>query len=488
MFKAKLFLLLSVVLILFMVFLLSGCDTEKEDNLTLEIEVEGPGEVSGRGIYPEGEEVTVEATPDERQEFIGWHKDGEKVSSNLNYHFEINQDTRFKAVFEDKESDNEVTEEYFTLEIDVEGPGEVKIKDPEELSEKEAFSKSREIPVLEGEKVTLKAIPDEGNKLVSWRVGESSCHISSEPKYRTFEIVRDNQLAAIFVSKDIYKETETEKNKGDIQFTCPILKEVIQRKLNKKVITKEDMRELENIEIVNMIEVETELQGDLKSSLHPIGSLEGLQYAENLVNLFMVFPGRDLSPLSELDNLKEIRIQNISCNLKDLSPISDLEKLEILDTGWTAVEDISPVSTLDSLKELRITTTKEINDISPLSNLNQLEVLQLSTPSEMAAGISSTYNISSLSGLEENLKVLKLDGNIIKDEDNLSNFTNLEVLSLGRCDINEFSFLSELRNLESLERIDLRDTELNRKAMKYIKELKEEGVKVHYTEHLAPKQ
>ena len=112
MFRARYYLLLSVVLIIFMFLLISGCDTETEENFTLEIDVDGSGEVSGSGTYPEGKEVTVEAAPDERQEFVGWHKDGEKVSSDLNYQLEINQDTQLKAIFEDKENsedeDNEI--------------------------------------------------------------------------------------------------------------------------------------------------------------------------------------------------------------------------------------------------------------------------------------------------------------------------------------------------------------------------------------------
>jgi len=194
----------------------------------------------------------------------------------------------------------------------------------------------------------------------------------------------------------------------------------------------------------------------------------------------------DLSPISELENLKKLKNQTLSCNLKDLSPVSGLKNLEVIDTGWVHVDNISPVSELNNLKELRITTTSEIDSMAPLSNLDQLEALQLKTPADMAYGPPSTYNMSSLTGSKENLRVLILSGNKIREESYLANLTNLEVLDIGRCDINDFSFLAELRDLENLQRVELRRSKLDYEAVEYIEKLKEEGIEVPYHEHLTP--
>jgi len=456
--KAKLVILLSVVLTLFMVFLISGCDTDTEENLTLEIDVDGSGEVSGSGTYPEGEEVTVEATPKKKSEFIGWHKDGEKVSSDSNYHFEIHQGTQLKAVFEDKENNNEDTEEYFTLDLNKEGVGII-------------FG-SGTYP--KGKEVTARVREFERHEFIGWyKDGEK---VSSDSRYR-FEIHQDTRLKAVFKDTENGEKIKEKYGEDVVYFKCNVLEEVIKNKLNiEGKVKKEDMKKVEGILPQDMIPHESD---DPKVPIKKIISFEGLQYAKNLEKMHFSFVADDLSPLSELDNLRVINTRR-SGYLKDLTPISNLDNLEILHIDYSSVEDLSPVSELGSLKELRITTSSEINDISPLSNLKQLEILDLGDCFD-SVRTPSTYELSSLSGLEENLKKLRLDGNYIKDKSYLANFTNLEVLELMGCGLNDFSFLTGLKDIKSLKRVDLVHNKLDDKAMEYIKELKKEGIEVIYT-------
>ncbi|UMZ75253.1 leucine-rich repeat domain-containing protein [Natranaerofaba carboxydovora] len=74
-----------------------GCAPEYE--VEVQADPEDAGEISGEGTYEEGEEVTVEAEPDEGYEFEGWYKDGERVSQDQDYEFEIEESKELVAGF-----------------------------------------------------------------------------------------------------------------------------------------------------------------------------------------------------------------------------------------------------------------------------------------------------------------------------------------------------------------------------------------------------
>lgn len=60
------------------------------------------GTVSGKGVYKNGDEVTVTATvnSDDGYEFKGWQENGETVSENLTYEFKADGDRTLTALFE----------------------------------------------------------------------------------------------------------------------------------------------------------------------------------------------------------------------------------------------------------------------------------------------------------------------------------------------------------------------------------------------------
>ncbi|UMZ74070.1 InlB B-repeat-containing protein [Natranaerofaba carboxydovora] len=104
---------ISIVIsvIVFTVFI-AGCapeekaeDEKNKNNLNkYQVEVQADpeyaGEITGEGTYEEGAEVKIEAEPEEGYEFVNWEKDGEKVSNQLDYQFEINENVTIKAKFE----------------------------------------------------------------------------------------------------------------------------------------------------------------------------------------------------------------------------------------------------------------------------------------------------------------------------------------------------------------------------------------------------
>ncbi|ACB84629.1 leucine-rich repeat domain-containing protein [Natranaerobius thermophilus] len=76
---------------------MTGCTPEYE--VEIQADPEEAGEIEGEGTYEEGEEVTVEAEPNEGYEFKKWEKEGEEVSQDQEYKFEIEESIELVAEF-----------------------------------------------------------------------------------------------------------------------------------------------------------------------------------------------------------------------------------------------------------------------------------------------------------------------------------------------------------------------------------------------------
>ena len=102
---------------------MAGCAQEYE--VEVQADPEDAGEIKGEGTYEEGEEVTVEAKPEEGYEFLGWEINGDKVSEDKNYDFEISDDKQFEAIFEKEhaiETESVHLEKVSTLPPGIAGP------------------------------------------------------------------------------------------------------------------------------------------------------------------------------------------------------------------------------------------------------------------------------------------------------------------------------------------------------------------------------
>lgn len=71
----------------------------------------GPGSVAGAGIFDNGTQVTVIATPDAEASFVGWRKNGTTtiISTNASYTFTLNELTDLVAVFRSNAAAQEYT-------------------------------------------------------------------------------------------------------------------------------------------------------------------------------------------------------------------------------------------------------------------------------------------------------------------------------------------------------------------------------------------
>ena len=143
-------------------------------------------ELSGDGVYKLGEEVTlgIEILEENEYEFLGWEdtREGEIVSEEKNYSFNIEEDSYFIGVLEEKEIEVE-----YSLEISIIGMGEVDI-DPDKDEYKE------------GEEITLEAIPSED--FIKWK-GDIDVLEDIESSSNTFSINDNISLEAHFEEEEI---------------------------------------------------------------------------------------------------------------------------------------------------------------------------------------------------------------------------------------------------------------------------------------------
>ncbi len=155
----------------------------------------------------------------------------------------------------------------------------------------------------------------------------------------------------------------------------------------------------------------------------------------------------DLSPLSNLAELESLDI-DIQCDCSpDLSFIANLSQLENLDITVGSEVDLSPLGGLNQLRKISIDTwTGDAIDLSFLRKLNCLEevtvtrccaIENLSLFQDMPylkrlyVAYVDDGDLSYLAGLN-NLEILAVIGENIRNPEGLSNLTHLKSLSL--CD------------------------------------------------------
>ena len=198
-------------------------------------------------------------------------------------------------------------------------------------------------------------------------------------------------------------------------------------------------------------------------------SLEGLQFAVNLNELFLSASVRDISPLADLTGLVTLDLEGN--RITNLDPLKNLTNLTTLDLSINfGIKDLHPLAGLSKLTSLNL-FGNQVTDLSPLANLTNLTTLNLSSNFSSnlrpLAGLTKltelrlqSNEISDLEGLEGLTRLTSLllsndygrSENKISDLGPLVKLTNLEVLTL---DYNNVSNLSPLENLTNLAFIGL---------------------------------
>lgn len=212
----------------------------------------------------------------------------------------------------------------------------------------------------------------------------------------------------------------------------PVLAEAIRSELklaSGKEIKQSDLKKLESLY--------------LEESKEKIIRLQGIEYATNMVSLFL--PGQ---------------------NIKDISSISKLTKLSFLALSGNQIADLTPLSGLKFMEQLVVDGNK-IQSLAPLKNLHNLTDL-----------IASDNQITDLSPIKKlPLQWLILENNNIKDLTPLKNHPNLEYLYLSNNHIQDIQVLETIPNLQE---VSLSNNPLNQQALKIIDNLRADGVEVEY--------
>ncbi len=124
----------------------------KNFEVILAVDPEEAGIAEGEGVYPYGGEATIMAIPAPGWEFVRWEENGESVSEENPFVFEVFSDRGLLALMDIQ---------ILQLEIVIEGQGTTQ---PPEGTYQYAY----------GEEVSLEGIPDEGWFFVKWEInGES---------------------------------------------------------------------------------------------------------------------------------------------------------------------------------------------------------------------------------------------------------------------------------------------------------------------------
>ena len=189
---------------------------------------------------------------------------------------------------------------------------------------------------------------------------------------------------------------------------------------------------------------------ELKAGGRNISDLGGLQYAVNLVNLFL--NSNQLSTLRSgtfagMTNLQVLGLGNNP--LSDIGPLSGLTNLQVLGLDNNRLSDIGPLKGLTSLQDLYLENDyiylnqNQISDVSPLSGLTNLQVLNLD--------FNEVSDIGPFKGLT-NLQFLGLSSNEVSDISPLESLTNLQSLRLYA---NQLSDISAVKGLTNLQLLDL---------------------------------
>jgi hypothetical protein len=98
-----------------------------------------------------------------------------------------------------------------------------------------------------------------------------------------------------------------------------------------------------------------------------ITDLTGLEYAQNLTNLFLWLNDiSDLSPLAGLTNLTDLMLAENQ--ISDISPLAGLSNLTTLWLYSNQINNISPLSGPANLDSIRL-ENNQITDVSPLTGL-----------------------------------------------------------------------------------------------------------------------
>ena len=192
-----------------------------------------------------------------------------------------------------------------------------------------------------------------------------------------------------------------------------------------------------------------------------INDINSLKDLKNLESLSL--SGNNIKTIEILKEHSNLTLVNFSYNqLTDISSLSKCKGLKTLSADFNQINDLSFVKELTELEHLRL-ENNSLKDISFVSHLLKLKTLWVpSNPIENIVFISSLSDllqlniqkipIDNLTALADLTKLTYLRAGPIKnfEDEILSHFEELIVLTLNDCNINDLIFLKPLKKLFNL--------------------------------------
>ena len=235
----------------------------------------------------------------------------------------------------------------------------------------------------------------------------------------SYTLFRDQltpSLASIF--GDSLEQTSEKLDGNYVYFADKLLEQAIQTKL----ISDGTIKEGDKITKESLLKLE---KFEFNGSSLPLGervkSIEGLQYAKNINNLYLGHHQiEDISYLQDLKNLKHLTLGKSTIKNEDLRYLRKLTKLQTLNVGTCGLSDVSELRHLKGLITLSI-DTNPITDVSFINELPNLTNLHL-----------YSTKVKDVTPLLQHPKLSYLDAryNIFEQEDLLQVIKKIETVIL----------------------------------------------------------
>ena len=302
------------------------------------------GTVSGKGVYKNGDKVTVTATVNENAgyEFKGWQDEsGQTVSEQETYTFTAEKDRTLTAVFV-------VSEDYrVTLHTDpqnggtVEGGGSYDEGDNHEA--------------------TVKATPNPGYYFIGWYKGDNleSANTSYQFIVEKEGVTLTAKFGIDYLARAEMARDNLKSSLGTTAFEWLTLTDAVDAYEKAKEFVKNPPSNIENAQ---------DRFDDLTTYYNSVQTLD--LSGQNLGSA-------DLAKLYLFTGVTDL---NLSGNkgVTSLTNLAHMTKLETLDLSNTVITDLSGLSTPTKLKTLNLSNNTALTDLSGLSSLKNLETLNLS--------------------------------------------------------------------------------------------------------------
>jgi hypothetical protein len=292
--------------------------------------------------------------------------------------------------------------------------------------------------------------------------------ISAKHIYR-----KKGEYTIIFKAGNVKESKKIKINEVPIKFKDKNLEKGLEKKFkklrinNNKAILADGLIYPSQAKIVKEIK---KYSGSLNNK--EIESIKGLKHFTNLKNLSLV--DNKINNIDELKYLKKLeKLYLMNNEINNIKPIKNLKNLKIIDLSDNRISDLASVRELNSLRELTIKNNQneKLNKIDfSGSKLENIEKIYL-----------DNTNIKEINLGNLGVKNLKLVNSPINDISFLTNLKELESLALKNLDINTLEPLLELNNLKSvtIEIPHLDRFNRETKHYKVIEKLKEKGVIIY---------